>query len=72
MAIYEYTCDNPDCNREDFEVIQRMSDRPFLICDSCGKPTLRKKISVTNFACKGGGWAKDGYQGSGTTPKETK
>tara|TARA_Y100000310_G_C20418975_1_gene685742 strand:+ start:314 stop:541 length:228 start_codon:yes stop_codon:yes gene_type:complete len=63
--IYEYTCENPDCDRTDFEVLQRISDRPFLICDKCEEPTLKKKVSVTSFALKGGGWAKDGYKGSG-------
>lgn len=66
MPIYEYTCENPDCGQGDFEVMQRITDRPFLICDTCGKPTLKKKVSITSFALKGGGWAKDGYKGSGT------
>jgi putative FmdB family regulatory protein len=64
--IYEFECTNPDCDREDFEVMQRITDRPFLICDTCGKPTLKKKVSLVSFALKGGGWAKDGYKGAGT------
>ncbi len=66
MPIYEYSCEK--CG-EEVEYIQRLHDKPFTICPKCGQPTLTKKVSVTNFALKGGGWAKDGYKGSGTTPK---
>ena len=67
MAIYEYECGK--CSHR-FEVMQRMSDEPLKVCpkNECpkkrhGKGKLKKLISKTSFALKGGGWAKDGYGG---------
>ncbi len=64
MPLYEYSC--PKCG--DFEVLQRMSDAPLKKHDACGKPVARK-VSVSSFHLKGGGWYADGYRSSskGTT-----
>jgi len=61
MPIYEYRCTG--CGDES-EYKQRMDDRPMLICPKCGKPQLKKLVSVPNFALKGDGWARDGYKGT--------
>jgi putative FmdB family regulatory protein len=60
MPIYEYRCLNPECEKV-FEIMAKMSDPP-PSCPDCAQAHVRKLISVASFACKGGGWAKDGYQ----------
>ena len=57
MPIHEYRCRN--CG-DQFEIIQRVSDRPLQTCQSCGGP-LEKLLSRSTFALKGGGWYADGY-----------
>lgn len=59
MPIYEYDC--PKCGT--FEVSQKMSEPALTTHDSCGEPVTRR-ISVTSFALKGGGWYADGYASS--------
>lgn len=72
MPIYEYRCKK--CG-EQFEVIQKFSDRPLRSCRSC-KGRLEKLISRSSFALKGGGWYAEGYgasktrSGSGTSSSE--
>ena len=58
MPIYEYEC--PTHGR--FEVNQRISEDALTCCnkDGCQQP-VRKLISSTSFALKGGGWYSDGY-----------
>lgn len=57
MPIYEYRCTG--CGTE-FEVIQRISDRPLTRCEDCGG-RLEKLLSRTAFLLKGSGWYADGY-----------
>lgn len=57
MPIYEYHC--RDCGK-DHEIIRKFSDKPLRICPSCGGK-LGKKLSLSAFQLKGGGWYKDGY-----------
>ncbi len=56
MPIYEYDC--PRCGT--FEVSQKMSDPTLATHDACGAPVSRR-ISLTSFSLKGGGWSSDGY-----------
>jgi putative FmdB family regulatory protein len=37
MPVYEYRCENGHT----FEVIQRMSDDPITVCETCGAPVQR-------------------------------
>lgn len=67
MPIYEYRCTK--CGAE-FEVIQKMSDRPLRTCREC-KGRLEKQVSRTAFQLKGGGWYADGY-GKGGRAKKSK
>lgn len=62
MPIYEYEC--PTHGR--FEVQQRITESALSACtiEACGQP-VRKLISNTSFALKGGGWYADGYGSSG-------
>ena len=59
MPIYEYACQQEECSHK-FEVMARLSDLAPL-CPKCGNK-VKKLVSIPNFACKGSGWAKDGYQ----------
>jgi len=53
MPIYEYRCS--ECGF-DKEYLQKLSDAPIALCESCGKPTMTKLISAAGFQLKGGGW----------------
>ena len=57
MPIYEFRC--PGCGHE-FERMQRLND-PMPPCPECGVEEARKKVSVTSFVLKGGGWYSDHY-----------
>ncbi|RME40832.1 MAG: zinc ribbon domain-containing protein [Deltaproteobacteria bacterium] len=67
MPLYEYRCDS--CGNE-FEVRQKFSDAPLTECKSCGGP-VRKLISRSGFALKGGGWYAEGYSSGGNGKADT-
>ena len=58
MPIYEYGCQQ--CGY-DFEEMQKFTDPPLEHCPECGNLTAQRKVSVSAFHLKGGGWYKDGY-----------
>jgi putative FmdB family regulatory protein len=60
MPIYEYTC--KACGHE-FEVIQKISDRPIRKCEACGRLKAERHISQTSFLLKGTGWYTTDYAG---------
>jgi putative FmdB family regulatory protein len=64
MPIYEYEC--PTHGR--YEVSQRITESALTNCtiESCGQP-VRKLISSTSFALKGGGWYVTDYGKSGSS-----
>lgn len=64
MPIYEYEC--PTHGR--YEVNQRITESALTACtiEACGRP-VRKLISSTSFALKGGGWYSDGYGSSSSS-----
>ncbi|MEL7061117.1 MAG: FmdB family zinc ribbon protein [Acidobacteriota bacterium] len=59
MPIYEYQC--TECDRR-FETLQRMSDPPLTICETCGG-ALKKLISAPAVQFKGDGWYVTDYAG---------
>lgn len=59
MPIYEYAC--TDCGHE-LEVLQKINDLPPEQCPTCGKNTLKKRISATAFHLKGTGWYKTDFK----------
>src|SRR4051794_1392664 len=67
MPIYEYEC--PRHGR--YEVNQRITEAALTTCTQpdC-KESVRKLISSTSFALKGGGWYSDGYGSSGGGAKK--
>ena len=58
MPIYEYVCES--CG-EKLEVLQKISDPAPAKCERCNNGPMVKKVSVTSFQLKGGGWYSDGY-----------
>jgi len=58
MPIYEYAC--AKCESE-FEVEQRITEDPLKSCPKCRSRRVKRLISRTSFALKGGGWYADGY-----------
>ena len=66
MPVYEYECQS--C-KEITETWQGISDEPLSTCPSCSGP-LKKIISVSSFALKGGGWYADGYNRTATSGKK--
>ncbi len=69
MPIYEYHCGK--CG--DFEVMQRMSDKPLSTCPTCRRK-VTKLISSTTFHLKGSGWYITDYarkgEGGGAKPEK--
>lgn len=57
MPIYEYRCNR--CSHE-AEVWARMSDPP-PECPECDAGAMSKRVSLTSFQLKGGGWYAQGY-----------
>ena len=72
MPIYEYHCGK--CG--DFEVMQKISDKPLGTCPTCRRK-VTKLISSTSFQLKGSGWyitdyARKGGSGGGGSEKSSK
>lgn len=59
MPLREYDC--PKCGT--FEVLEKLDAAPRETHDVCGQP-VTKKLSLSSFALKGGGWYADGYGSS--------
>nr|WP_320115280.1 zinc ribbon domain-containing protein [uncultured Desulfuromonas sp.] len=64
MPMYEYQCEK--CGLV-FEVRQKFSDAPVEECRECQGP-VKKLISQSGFALKGGGWYDQGYSASKSAP----
>ena len=64
MPIYEYEC--TDCGSV-IEVMQKVNSRRAPgRCEKCSG-RLKRKVSVTSFHLKGGGWYSDGYGDGGSS-----
>lgn len=59
MPIYEYQCQA--CG-DTVEVIQKISDSPLTDCTACGKPEMKKKVSVAAFRLSGSGWYETDFK----------
>jgi putative FmdB family regulatory protein len=60
MPLYEYEC--AKCNQV-YEIMRKFSDAPLTECPTCQGP-LKKLISLSSFALKGGGWHNVDYKKS--------
>jgi putative FmdB family regulatory protein len=67
MPIYEYRC--TDCGHR-LEALQRLADKPLLVCPACGKESLTKLMSAVGFQLKGSGWYATDFKHSGSKPPE--
>lgn len=65
MPLHEYDC--PKCGT--FEVLQKIDAEPLTQHERCGAP-VEKRISLSSFSLKGGGWYADGYASSGPPRSE--
>lgn len=68
MPIYEYAC--KACGHE-FEVLQKITDKPVRKCEACGKAKAERRISQTTFVLKGTGWYATDYAGKKAHGKES-
>jgi putative FmdB family regulatory protein len=69
MPIYEYYCES--CGHE-FEVMQKITDRPIRKCESCGKLKAKRAISKSSFVLKGSGWYVTDYGGANASNRKSK
>lgn len=61
MPIYEYYC---EVCKSNFELIQKISDKPAKKCIKCNKSTkVVKLVSASGFRLKGGGWYETDFKG---------
>ncbi len=58
MPIYEYKCDN--CG-EQFEILQKVSERSLTECILCHDGSVKKLMSVSSFVLKGAGFYVNDY-----------
>ena len=59
MPIYEFVCE--DCGNE-VEILQKITDEPLKICPSCGKASMKKKVSAAAFRLSGSGWYETDFK----------
>ena len=66
MPIYAFVCDN--CGHE-FDRLQKMSDADPTTCPSCGKETVKRKITAPSFRLSGSGWYETDFKKDGDKKK---
>ena len=60
MPIYEYYC---EVCKSNFELIQKISDKPAKKCIKCNKSTkVVKLLSAPGFRLKGSGWYETDFK----------
>jgi len=64
MPTYEYAC--PSCGT--FDKSQKISEPALTACPTCGQE-VKRLISRSSFALKGGGWYSEGYASTGKPDK---
>ena len=69
MPIYEYRCGA--CGFEK-EYLQKLSDAPIQVCESCGQPRMAKLLSAAGFQLKGSGWYATDFKNGGKKDKGNK
>lgn len=68
MPLYEYQCDS--CEQV-FEVLQKFTDAPLTVCQSCGGQ-LQRLLSPPGLQFKGSGWYITDYARAGASGKDGK
>ena len=64
MPIYAYRCEACGFARD---VLQKISDAPLTVCESCKQPSFRKQLTAAGFQLKGTGWYVTDFRG-GSAP----
>ena len=68
MPTYEYACPSG----HEFELFQKMSDKPRAKCPVCGKPAVRKISGGAGLHFKGSGFYITDYGKDGKGPRNDK
>ncbi len=62
MPTYEYEC---RICKKNFDIFQKMTDKPLKKCPSCGKPSMRRKLGTgAGIIFKGSGFYCTDYRPS--------
>ena len=67
MPIYEYRCNS--CGHQ-FEMIQKVSDKPTKQCPKCFKDSAEKLVSAPSFRLKGSGWYETDFKNKSKKPED--
>ena len=60
MPLYDFECE--DCGYiEEILTSSAGNAEIVLTCPDCEKETMKRKVGLSSFQLKGGGWYKDGY-----------
>ena len=60
MPLYDFECE--DCGYiEEILTSSAGNTEIVLTCPDCEKETMKRKVGLSSFQLKGGGWYKDGY-----------
>jgi putative FmdB family regulatory protein len=60
MPIYEFECSA--CSHA-YERLQKLSDPDPIACPSCGRETVKRRLSAPSFRLAGGGWYETDFKG---------
>ena len=60
MPLYDFECEECDYIEEILTSSSGNSEI-VLTCPECEKETMKRKVGLSSFQLKGGGWYKDGY-----------
>jgi predicted nucleic acid-binding Zn ribbon protein len=44
MPLYEFLCNNPDCDTDTFEVLSSYEQDQIVLCNDCGEGTRDRKM----------------------------
>jgi len=50
MPLYEYLCNNPDCDTDTFEVLSSYEQDQIEMCHDCGEGTRDKKCFINSIS----------------------
>ena len=60
MPLYDFGCE--ECGYvEEILTSSAGNAEIVLTCPECEKETMKRKVGLSSFQLKGGGWYKDGY-----------
>ena len=60
MPLYDFECEECGCI-EEILTSSAGNAKIVLTCPECEKETMKRKVGLSSFQLKGGGWYKDGY-----------